>query len=265
MKVAIAQLTSSLDKEANLQKAKAFIVQAKEKGADFVLFPEIYMAFVKPGSGVLPADVAEPLDGPFVTELANAAREHAIYVVCGIYETNPAADRRAYNTIVVLDKAGQLVYHYRKTHLYDAFSFQESAAITPGTEPYQVIETEYGKIGVMVCYEVRFPEISRQLALQGADFLFIPAGWVAGAMKEEHWEILVRARAIENTTFICAANQVGNIFTGRSMIVDPMGVIVAGAGEEEGLIVAELDGERVSRVREKLPSVSHRRPEFYRG
>ncbi len=265
MKVAIAQLVTSVNKEENLQKAKEYVSKAKTAGADFVLFPEMYMAFVKPSTGTQPVDVAEPLDGPFVQGLAAAAREHQIYVLCGMYETVPGDEKRAYNTTVFLDRNGNLKHRYRKTHLYDAFSVKESDTIVPGSEPYQVIETEFGTIGMMVCYEVRFPEISRQLALQGADFLFIPAGWFVGAMKEEHWEILVRARAIENTTFICAANQVGNVYTGRSMIVDPMGVIVASAGEEETLIVADIDPARVTRVREKLPSVVHRRPEFYKN
>jgi predicted amidohydrolase len=116
----------------------------------------------------------------------------------------------------------------------------------------------------MVCYELRFPEIARQFALQGADILFVPAGWVAGSMKEDHWQTLIRARAIENTMFVCGANLVGDIFSGRSIIVDPMGVILASAGEEETLIVSDIDLDRIRRVREKLPSVRHRKPEFYR-
>ncbi|WP_419878425.1 carbon-nitrogen hydrolase family protein [Brevibacillus centrosporus] len=263
MKVAIAQLTSTMDKTENLQKAAAYIAKAKASGADFVILPEMYLAPATPKTGVTPAQVAEPLDGPFVTGLANAAREQGVYVVCGIYESIPNDPDRAYNTTVFLNRSGELIHTYRKTHLYDAFSFVESDAIAPGDNPYQVVETEFGKIGLMVCYEVRFPEIARQFALQGADILFVPAGWVAGAMKEDHWETLVRARAIENTMFVCAADQVGNIFAGRSLIVDPMGVVLASAGEEEALIVAELDMDRISRVRGKLPSVANRRPEFY--
>ncbi|USG65511.1 hypothetical protein NDK47_25965 [Brevibacillus ruminantium] len=105
--------------------------------------------------------------------------------------------------------------------------------------------------------------MSRQLALEGADFLIVSAGWYGGILKEDHWEVLVRARAIENTTFVCAANQTGNIFSGRSMVADPMGVILASGGEEEGLILAEIDQNRVKRVKDKLPSMVHRRPEFY--
>lgn len=263
MKVAIAQLTSTLDKTQNLQKAVEYVGKAKAAGADFVIFPEMYSAAATPKSGVRPSEVAEPLDGAFVSGLAQAAREHGIYVVCGVYESIEGDPDRAYNTTVFFNRYGELIKAYRKTHLYDAFSYIESEYIAAGNNPYEIIETEFGKIGLIVCYEVRFPEIARQFALQGADLLFVPAGWVAGPMKEDHWETLVRTRAIENTMFVCAADQVGNIFAGRSMIVDPMGVVVASAGEEETLLVAELDLDRIQRVRGKLPSVANRRPELY--
>jgi predicted amidohydrolase len=263
MKVAIAQLISSLDKKANLQKAIQYIARAKDAGADFVLLPELYMAATTPNCGVLPSEVAEPLDGPFVTGLAEAARENQIYVVCGIFETIQDEKDRAYNTTVFINRSGELIKTYRKTHLYDAFAYKESVTVASGENSLQVVETEFGKIGLMVCYEVRFPEIARQFALQGADILFMPSGWVAGPMKEDHWETLIRARAIENTIFICAADLVGSIFAGRSMIVDPMGVVLSSAGEEETLITADIDLDRIQRVRSKLPSVGHRRPELY--
>lgn len=263
MRVAIAQLTASKDKGQNLEKAKVYIQKAKESNADFILLPELYMAATLPNSGILPVDVAEDLEGQFVLGLKEAARQHQIYVICGIFEKIESDPKRAYNTTVVIDRQGNLIFSYRKTHLYDAFSFKESDTIAPGTEPYQVISTEFGPIGLMVCYEVRFPEIARQFALKGADILFMPAGWVAGPMKEDHWETLIRARAIENTMFICAADQTGNIFVGRSMVVDPMGVMLANAGEEETLIFADIDLNRVHRVRQKLPSVANRRKEFY--
>ncbi|MGM9924998.1 MAG: carbon-nitrogen hydrolase family protein [Bacillus sp. (in: firmicutes)] len=263
MKVCIAQLSSGLDKQENLEKAKKYIAAAREKGADIVVLPEMYMALIIPGSKVLPVDVAEPLDGPFVTELREAARENGIYVVCGIFETKENSELRAYNTTVFIDRTGALLQTYRKTHLYDAFNYIESDTIAAGDNPYKVVDTEFGKIGLMVCYELRFPEISRQLALQGADMFIVPAGWVRGPMKEEHWQVLLKARAIENTVFIAASNQVGNIYTGRSMIVDPMGVVLADAGEEESLIMAEIDHERTARVRRKLPSVKDRKPAFY--
>ncbi|KAB2334908.1 carbon-nitrogen hydrolase family protein [Cytobacillus depressus] len=263
MRVAIAQLSTSADKAANLEKAIQYIAKAKSKGADFVIIPEFYMALATPKSGVLPVEVAEPLDGPFVSGLAQAARENEIYVVCGMYEPKADDQKRAYNTTVFINRSGELIHSYRKTHLYDAFSYKESDTIIPGDNQYKVVETEFGKIGLMVCYELRFPEIARQFALQGADVLFVPAGWVAGPMKEEHWQTLIRARAIENTMFVCGADLVGDIFSGRSLIVDPMGMTLASAGEEETLFFADIDLDRIRRVREKLPSVRDRKPEFY--
>ncbi|WP_042347557.1 carbon-nitrogen hydrolase family protein [Bacillus massiliigorillae] len=263
MRVSIAQLSSSLDKDANLKKAEKYIEAAKKKGADIVVLPEMYMALIVPGSGILPVDVAEPLNGPFVEGLREAARKNNIYVVCGIFETKENAELRAYNTTVFIDRTGKIIQSYRKTHLYDAFNYVESDTIVAGDNPYKVVDTEFGKIGLMVCYEIRFPEIARQLALQGADMLIIPAGWVKGPMKEEHWQVLLKARAIENTVFIVASNQVDNIYTGRSMILDPMGVALANAGEEETLITTDIDYERIAKVRGKLPSVKDRRPKFY--
>lgn len=263
MRVAICQLSNGVDKASNLKKALQYIEKAKKKGVDIVILPEFYMALATPKSGVLPAEVAEPLDGPFVTALKEAARENDIYVVCGMYETKEDENSRAYNTTVFINRAGELVHSYRKTHLYDAFNYKESDTIIPGENRYKVVETEFGKIGLMVCYELRFPEIARQFALQEADVLLVPAGWMAGPMKEDHWQTLIRARAIENTMFVCGANLVGTEFTGRSVVVDPMGVVMASGGEGETLIVTDIDLERIQQVRAKLPSVRDRKPEFY--
>jgi predicted amidohydrolase len=135
--------------------------------------------------------------------------------------------------------------------------------VVAGENPYQVIDTEIGKFGIIQCYEVRFPEIARELTLQGADILLMPAAWLYGLLKEDHFETLIRARAIENTLFICASALKGSIFSGRSMVVDPMGVVVASAGDEEGLIIAEIDFDRIKRVRDKVPTLVNRRPELY--
>jgi predicted amidohydrolase len=263
VKVAIAQVIASTEKETNLKKAVKFITKAKHAGADFVIFPEIFMAFVPPNGDRKPAEMAEPLDGPFVTTLAEAAKANQIYVIGGMYEAIADNPERVHNTVFFLDRDGQLRKYYRKTHLYDAFAYKESSTTLPSTNPFTVVETEFGKIGLLICYELRFPEISRQLALQRADVLFLPAAWVSGPFKEDHWETLIRARAIENTVFVCASDQTGNIYCGRSMVVDPMGAVLASAGEEESLITADIDLSRVQRVRDKLPCLVHRRPELY--
>jgi len=133
----------------------------------------------------------------------------------------------------------------------------------PGNAPPEVVRTPLGTFGLLVCYELRFPELSRRLALAGADVLLLPAAWVAGALKEHHWTTLLRARAIENTMFVAAADQAGNVFVGRSMLVDPMGIAVAAGGEEPGLVVGDADIERIARVRETLPVLQHRREDVY--
>ncbi|MCM3569358.1 carbon-nitrogen hydrolase family protein [Neobacillus mesonae] len=263
MKIATAQLTADRNKDVNLAKAVKYIAKAKESGADLIVFPEIFMAFVPARATTYLADVAEPLDGNFVTRMKEAARKHQINIIFGMYETKPGEKERAYNTIVFLDRSGNLVKSYQKTHLYDAFTTKESNRVIPGDASFGVVETDFGTIGLMICYELRFPEIARSLVLQGADILIIPTAWVTGDMKEFHWKTLLKARAIENTVFVVGANQIGNIYSGSSTTIDPMGVEIASAGEEEILIIAEVDLERIKRVRAKLPCIENRRPEFY--
>lgn len=263
MKVSVAQLISTENKEENLAKACEYIKKAKDVGSDLVVFPEHHMITISNPSKTNRADVAETTDGPFVTKLAEAAKRHNIYVACGIYEKKPGEESRAYNSVVFINRTGEVVYNYRKTHLYDAFGAKESDGSVPGSEPPQVIDTEFGKVGIMICYDVRFPEVARQLTLQGAEIILAPTAWKSGTLKEHHWHTLVKARAIENTVFMVGADQIGNDNVGNSMIVDPMGVAISSAGEEEALISAELDIKRLYRVREKLPSLNNRKPELY--
>ncbi|MBB4824144.1 putative amidohydrolase [Sporosarcina luteola] len=263
MKVAIAQFKTSTDKEENLQKAISYIHKSGKEGADFVILPEFFMGLTLGDSAKRPVDYAEPIDGSFVQQLCSAAKENHVYVIGGIFELSDEDVNRAHNTTVVINKQGKLLYRYRKTHLCDSFSSKESDTIIPGKEAFPIIETEFGKLGLVVCYELRFPEVTRQLILNQADFIIVSSAWYNGILKEDHWEVLLRARAIENTTFMIAANQTGNIFSGRSMIVDPMGVVVSSTGEEEDLIVTTIDLDRIQRVRNIVSNMEHRRPELY--
>lgn len=264
MKIAAAQLTASHDKQQNLDKALTYIARAKAEKADLIVFPETFMALIPRNAAVKHADIAEPLDGPFVKALAAAARKHKIHVICGIYESKAGEKERAYNTVVFLDDAGKRIHSYRKTHLYDAFSYNESRNIIPGDSGFTPVKTKLGTIGLLVCYELRFPEISRTLALQGADILVVPTAWINGIMKEEHLLTLSCTRALENTVFVCIADQVGNIYAGRSIIYNPMGVIMASRGEDEGLIFADIDMDQAHAIREKLPCLKQRHPELYK-
>jgi|SRR5690625_1079334 len=263
LKVSIAQLQASQDKETSINKAKEYVKKAKRENADIAVFPEIYMIFVPANSDKKLADVAEAIDGNFVNQMAKIAKENEIYLTFGMYESKPGEEVRAYNTIVLINREGKTIYTYRKTHLYDAFITKESNRVIPGDKPVEVVDTDIGKIGLLICYEIRFPEIARKLTLEGADVLIVPTAWVKGAMKENHWENLLATRAIENTVYVVGANQVDNIFSGFSMIYDPMGVQLANAGEEEMLITATVDKERTKRVKEKLPVLNNRRADLY--
>jgi len=260
MRIALAQLGAGPDKQANLQRMVAATGEAARAGAGLVLFPECAMAALPPEQSLVP--LAEGLDGPFVAALARAARGGDLAVVAGMFET-AQDDDRVYNTVVALDAGGELLGAYRKIHLYDAFGYRESDRMLPGDGDTLVFSLDGIAFGVQTCYDVRFPELSRHLVARGAEVLLLPAAWVHGLLKESHWEILVRARAIENTAYVAAAGQTLRRYSGSSMLVDPMGVPVARAGEGEGLVVGEVDQERLHAVRRTNPSLEHVRPEVY--
>lgn len=263
MKIALAQLICSADKQQNLMKACQYIKKAAQAGADMILLPETFMAFIATGSKINRSDIAEPLNGTFVQGLMQAAKASAIYVVCGIYQQSDDESGKVWNTSVMINRAGELIHHYQKTHLYDAFSYQESRHIIAGNNPLTPVDTEFGKIGLLVCYELRFPEVARQLTLAGADLLLVPAAWVHGPLKEEHYQTLIKARALENTVPVCACDQTGNIYSGRSLVCDAMGVVIASAGYEERLLLAEISRQHTLDTRNTVPCVQNRRPELY--
>src|SRR5215472_12189517 len=262
MRIALAQFIAGPEKEANLRRMLAQTEQAAADGARLVLFPECSMLHLPPEQP--PAPLAEPLDGPFAHALADAAARHGIAVVAGMYEPGPDAER-AFNTVVAIDAAGRLAGAYRKIHLYDAFGYRESDRIVAGAGDTLVFALDGVTFGVQTCYDVRFPELTRHLVARGAEAVLLPAAWVHGLLKESHWEVLVRARAIENTAYVAAAGLTGRPCTGSSMLVDPMGVPVARAAEDEALVVGEIDLERVRAVRRTNPSLEHVRPDVYAG
>lgn len=263
-RIAMAQVGSTAHKEENLEKARVYMRRAKEQGADIVVFPEVFMSHF--GNDVdlrvSHAD-AEAVDGPFALQMSLLSRENGLWSVFGMRERAPGESLRSYNTTLLVDARGQTVGAYRKTHLYDAFGAQESLRIAPGDDLFQPVETPFGRIGMFVCYELRFPEIAREQVARGAEVLIVPSGWVRGSMKEDHWETLVTARALENTVFVVAADQISDYYCGRSLVVDPMGVRMISGGEEEQLLVTDIDVSRIAAVRSKLPSYRHRRPELY--
>ncbi|HEY7200452.1 MAG TPA: carbon-nitrogen hydrolase family protein [Candidatus Dormibacteraeota bacterium] len=260
MRIALAQLAGGPDKDANLRRMLAMTADAARAGARLVLFPECAMVHLAPDQDL--AAAAEPVDGPFATALADAAARHGIAVVAGMFEPAPDAGR-VLNTVVAFGPDGSRLGAYRKIHLYDAFGFRESDRIRPGDGDTLVFALGGMTFGVQTCYDVRFPELTRHLAGRGAEVVLLPAAWVPGPLKESHWETLVRARAIENTVYVAAAGLAARQFTGSSMLVDPMGVPVARAGEAEELISGEADPDRLRAVRRANPSLEHARPDLY--
>ncbi len=201
MRVALCQIPVSSRPAVNAERVREALISAAEQGADLAVFPEATQ--VRFGSDLRAA--AEPLDGPFGSGLAVAAKETGVALVAGVFE--PAPDGRVYNTAVAFDGHGELVASYRKLHLFDAFGHRESEVVAPGSAPVLCVLAGV-RTGLEICYDVRFGELSRALAVGGAVLLVVPAAWAAGPFKEEHWVTLVRARAIENTVWVAAVGQV---------------------------------------------------------
>ena len=258
MRTALCQIAVTRDPKTNLERAREALAAAAAGGADLAVFPEATL--VRFGRDVTGA--AEPLDGPFVTGLAEAAREHGVAVLAGVFE--PSGDGRVYNTAVALGPDGALAGAYRKIHLFDSFGARESELVSPGDTPV-VVELAGLRLGLITCYDVRFPELARRLVDLGAEAFAVIAAWGTGPMKEDHWVTLVRARAIENTMWTIAVGQApapefrDGFGVGRSMLVDPMGVVRTDLGPDATVRVAELDPDVTERVRATLPCLEHRR------
>jgi deaminated glutathione amidase len=268
VRIVLAQLGSTDNKEVNLRKAQSAVQRSVDSyGSDLVVFPEVFMSHFPPDTPHhIVRNDSERLDGPFVTSMCNLARSNHTWLVFGMREaTEGEDDDRVYNTTVMVDSNGTVVGSYRKTHLYDAFGVKESEHIKPGNSLFQPVDTPFGKIGMFVCYELRFPEIARYQAVQGADLIVVPSGWVRGPLKEHHWKTLVTTRALENTVFVAACDQVSDFYCGNSLVVDPMGVTMVTGSETDCLIPCEIDLTRIADVRKKLPSSNHRRPELYQS
>ncbi|MEP6695285.1 MAG: carbon-nitrogen hydrolase family protein [Pseudonocardiales bacterium] len=258
MLVAAAQFTASPDKAANRDGCCALIRSAAGRGADLVVLPEAAMLPFGRGDEPLAA-VAEPLDGPFVEGLGAAARDAGVTVLAGMFEAVPG-DHHVFNTVVAVDGSGVLGA-YRKVHLFDALGWKESDRLRAGEPADPLLTMALGglTVGVLTCYDLRFPELTRALVDAGATLFAVPSAWVAGPLKEDHWVTLARARAIENTCYLAGAGQGPPVYAGCSLIVDPMGLVLAQCGEVDGVALAEVTAGRVAEVRAKLPSLEHRR------
>jgi len=261
---AAIQMTSTEDREASIAQAMELVDRAVERGAKLVALPE-NVDMIGP-QGVKVA-AAETLDGPTFDLFRSKAEQLQIWLLAGSIAELASSPSKARNTSVLFGPDGRRVAVYRKIHLFDIDlekgpSFRESDVVEPGTEVV-VAETDLARIGLTICYDLRFPELYRELVTKGAEVLMIPSAFTMQTGKD-HWEILVRARAIENTSWVIAPAQSGHHggkrwSYGHAMIVDPWGTVVARCPDGPGLCVAEIDPERLERVRRELPSIRHRR------
>jgi predicted amidohydrolase len=248
--VTLVQHASGLEPAAN----RALLGELTPTDTDLVVFPEAFARdFGEAGSDV--SAYAEPLDGAFATEVARVAAERGTTVVAGMFESGSDPER-PFNTLVA---RGAAEASYRKIHLYDSFGYRESDRLSAGPLEPVVIEVGGFAVGLMTCYDLRFPELGRALVDAGAEVLVVPAAWVAGPRKVEHWRTLVTARAVENTVFVVAVGQPGPRYTGHSMVVDPLGDVLVEAGDDASVRTATLERESLDTARRSNPSLANRR------
>lgn len=266
MLVSAIQLNSGQNKEENLQKAIHYIELAAAQGAKLIVLPE-YMNYISSKPEALAH--AESIPGPTTNLLMSKAKELNVFIHCGSM-LEYFNETKAYNTTVLINDQGEIQAKYRKIHLFDidvngVVTYKESDLIEPGEE-IVTAETSIGKIGLSICYDLRFPELYRKLMLQGAEIITVPAAFNQGT-GIHHWETLLKARAIENQCYIIASGQIGSYegkpTFGSSMIIDPWGIVVARASDMEGYIIADVKQDYIVRLRQELPCLLNRRPEVY--
>lgn len=269
----MGQVTSTPDKEQNFAACAGLVREAAQRGACLVFLPE---GFDYIGSNVAQTlSLAEGLDGALMRRYAELARDCGVWLSLGGFHERGqdwAATQRIYNCHVLLDSAGHLVAAYRKTHLCDVelegrVSMKESSFTNPGPEIVAPVSTPAGKLGLSVCYDLRFPELSLALRRAGAEILTYPSAFTVYT-GSAHWEVLLRARAIESQCYVVAAAQTGKNHEhrtsyGHSLVVDPWGSVVAQCHEGPGLCYAEIDLEFLHRIRREIPVQSHRRHDLY--
>lgn len=265
MRVALCQTNCGEDVAANEAQVFGLLDEAGAAGVDLAALPEVWPC---QGSAPLVRAAAEPLEGPRIQRLAEVAHRHAMWIHGGsVLERD---GDRVFNTSVLLDREGELRATYRKIHLFDAdppggLPSRESFLYSAGDEVVTA-ETEFGRVGMSICYDVRFPELYRQMAVQGATIMFVPSAFRHETGKD-HWDVLLRARAVEDQAFVIAAAQWGTWGPateerrnfGNSLVADPWGRVVARAPDGIGLTVADLDLNEIGRVRKVLPSLRQRR------
>jgi len=267
MRAAVIQINSNADVSSNLERAEALVRAAAGDGAELVVMPEKWALL---GSGEVIAAGAEPLDGPILSAARGWARELGVHLCAGSVPEDPGNGSKPYNTSVLIDPQGGIAATYRKLHMFDVevggTEYRESEHEQAGADIATAPSGEF-QLGLTVCYDLRFPELFRILALRGATAFTVPSAFTA-VTGRDHWEVLLRARAIENASFVLAAGQVGRAEPhyeswGHSMLVGPWGQVLAEVSEGEGHACAALDLSELERVRASLPSLANRRGDAY--
>jgi predicted amidohydrolase len=265
--VALVQLDAGSDPDSNVRRAAELADRAASEGARLVALPE-YLQFRGPDDGFRSS--ARPIPGPFTEPFAEVARRHRAWVLVGSLAEASGDPDRPFNTSVLIGPDGSVATRYRKVHLFDVAVEAgpvdtESARVTPGDE-LVTAELDGATIGLSICYDLRFPELYRGLALAGAQVLTVPANFTERTGRD-HWEVLLRARAIENAAYVLAPSQIGGPpgqpAYGRSMVIDPWGTVVAQAPDSVSIVHAELDLDRVDAIRRQIPALANRRPDVY--
>jgi len=263
MRIALAQILSGSDPAANLQLVREYTGRAADAGAQLVVFPEATMCRF----GVPLAPIAEPIDGPWATGVRRIATDSGITVIAGMF--TPAGDGRVTNTLIAAGPGtpNRPDTHYDKIHLYDAFGFTESRTVAPGREPV-VVTVDGVRVGLSICYDIRFPALYTELACRGAQLIVVCASWGSGPGKLEQWTLLARARALDSTSYVAAAGQAdpGDSLTGSgaptgvggSLVASPLGEVVASAGDRPQLMVADIDVDRVAQARDSIAVLRNR-------
>ena len=259
VKVALTQLKPVCDKNESLKNIEYYSGIASGNTSDLIVFPEYYMFYSSNKNDII--DKSETLDGSYVNTIKKIAKNNNINIITGINEKDKD---KYYDTAIYINKSGELLSYYRKTHLYDAFNYKESDVYDYGNGPFNTFKIGNINLGMLICYDIRFPELFRNYSLNGVDAIIMISGWFSGPIKEEQWLSLVSVRALENTVYIGTSNLIGGGFTGITSFVDPIGIITNRCTEDENIIYSTIDTERIKKVRKIMPLLNQRRPELYR-
>jgi len=260
IKIALTQLNPVYNKNESLKNIEYYSNIASKNNSDLIVFPEYYMFYSSNKKDII--NNSETLEDNYIKNVKKIALNNNINIITGINEKN---ENNYYDTAVYINNNGELLNYYRKTHLYDAFNYKESNIYNYGNGPFNIFKINDINLGILICYDIRFPEVFRKYSLNNADCIIIISGWFSGPVKEEQWLSLVSVRALENTVYIGTSNLIGDGFTGITSFVDPIGVITNRCSEDYGIIYSIVDNERIKKVRKIMPLLNQRRKELYSG